>query len=73
MKNKKLLVVTALMAGASLAGAQDTTASPIDFTEIATRGVAVIGAAGLAGGALMLAGNGLKIAVKWGKRLVGMS
>lgn len=71
-KNRYILM-GALAAGASLAGAQSTADSPIDFSQHATKGVAIIGSAGGVAAALLLARNGLKIAVKWAKSLVGMS
>lgn len=45
----------------------------IDFAAIAAGGVATIGAVGAAAATLLLARNGLKIAVKWAKSMVGMA
>ncbi|TDE84655.1 hypothetical protein [Deinococcus sp. S9] len=64
-------VALALVVGA--ASAQTTADNPIDFGQIATNGASVIAAAGAAGAGLLLARNGLKIAVKWAKSLVGMA
>lgn len=73
-RNVKRYGPVAVAAVATAAGAQSTgDTSGIDFTSMATKGVAVIGAAGAAGATLLLARNGLKIAVKWAKSLVGMA